>query len=275
MNVRVILVVRTLVVFAMFPALAGCAAGPEALVRGDVPQGDAPSAPVEHEWASPDEAVVRPGILIRTEKRDCVSNFVFIRPDNGAVFIGTTAYCVRDLPLGSAAIVGKETDIAILIYSSWQTMSELGEKDSGAHEYNDFAVFHLDSTPARKTSPALLGIGGPTALADGGALQLGDRVRAFARAPELPSETDWRDGLITGRAGEWALLAHNLPPGSPGTLGGGVIDAEGRAVGVMVNVGVLPNPGANGVARLDRLLSYARDHAGLPVELATAEYNAP
>lgn len=271
MNVQALVVARLLVVLALFPALAGCA-GDEPLQQGVITAGDPPVDEVTPTWASLDEATVRPGMIIETEARDCLSNFLFVRPDNGAVFIGTTANCVRDLPIGSLATVGDDRDglnILVLVYSSWQTMADIGEQDTAAHEYNDFAVFHLDSSAARRANPALLDAPGPSGMVADAGHGLGDRVRTFAPT-DLPPATHWREGVVTGTVGEWALLAHNVLPGAPGTMGGAVIDPEGRAVGVMVNLGVVPNPGANGIARLDTIIDYAREHARLYIELATA-----
>jgi hypothetical protein len=270
-KVSAILVARTLVVVALFPALAGCAtSGGEPLQSGDIEAGDAPLAGITPDWADLELALVRPGMMISTEARDCLANFLFIRPDNGAVFIGTTAYCVRDMPIGTPAIVGEATDIAVLVYSSAQTMSELGETDADALEYNDLALFHLDTTTIRKANPTLPSIGGPRDLSDGAAHDAGTRLRAFARMQELPRETDWREGIVSGQAGDWALLTYSSIPVAPGFTGGAVVDEAGDAVGIVVTLGVVPNPGANAVARLDTMLDYAREQGRMPIELATS-----
>lgn len=274
MKARALLVFRLLVVGALFPALAGCASSDQTLTRADVDDAPAPEA-VAPGWAPVDVATIRPGVPIQTEAGECASNFVFIRPDNTSVFLGTSAYCVRELPVGSLASVGGPDQLAILIYSSWATMAENGEADPGAREYNDFAVFRIDSSSRDQVNPALLQTGGPTALGEPDAYEVGARLRAWAPDPKLPPQLHWREELVTGRAGDWALLAHGPLPGAPGTLGGGVVDEEGRAVGVLVNLGVLPNPGSNGIARLDMLMAYAKEHAKLDMQLATAEYAAP
>lgn len=271
MEVRALHMVRILVIAALFPALAGCAIQDgEALQRGDIQHGDPPTDAIIPDWADEFTALVRPGIIIQTETRNCLSNFLFVRPDNGAVFLGTTAYCVRDMPIGTPAIVGDATDVAILVYNSAQTMADAGETDADALEYNDFALFLLDSRTVRKSNPTLPVVGGPAGLADGRTHATGDRLRAFARSEELPRETDWRQGVVSGRAGEWAILAYEALPVAPGTTGGAVIDDQGNAVGIMVTLGVVPNPGANGVARLDTVLDYTRTKGRIPLELATA-----
>lgn len=266
MTVRVLM--RLLGVLALLPALAGCAAEAEPLDRADLGADAAKAQSPAPRWVAPEDATLRPGTWLHTESGGCPVNFVFARADNGAVFVGTTAYCVRDLPLGAIAFFGEEHDIAVLIYHSFQSMQDVGETDPDALEYNDFAVFHVDRSSTDRVSPALPG-GGPVALADGGAYAVGDRVRMFSPSPRLPNGTEWREGVVSGAAGEWALLTYGVLPSAPGEMGGVVLDPEGRAVGVLVTLGVVPNPGANGVARLDTMMAYAREHAKLPMDLAT------
>lgn len=251
--------------------LAGCVRGPagEPLDRGDAP--DAPPAAVPP-WAAADGAAVKPGVPIRTAKGDCPSNFVFARADNGSVFLGTTAYCVRELPIGALATVGGAQNIAVLVYSSWITMEEIGETDPDAREYNDFAVFYVDSGARAAVSPQLPDVGGPRGEAAGDGIAVGSLVRAHAGSPVTvlgQQPPAWRDAVVTGRAGDWALLVHAAMPAMPGYTGGAVVTPDGKALGIVVNVGVLPDPGSNGVARLDAVLAYARDHAKLDMVVAT------
>lgn len=263
MHLGALLAARLLVVLALFPALAGCATQMEGepLDRADLP----PAPPAPRAWTSRDDAAIRPGALIETEARACPVSFVFVRPDNGAVFVGTTAYCVRELGVGAIGTIGGPQNIALLVYHSMQTMAERGEEDPHALEYNDLAVFHVDRAAARHASPALPE-GGPERLRDGAAPTLGERLRLYS---PVVGETPWRDAIVTGSAGEWALIVHAAPPAVPGELGGAVLDADGEAVGILVSLGVVPNPGANAVARLDTILAYAREHAALPIDLAT------
>lgn len=255
-------------------ALAGCLQQGAPLAQGVV--ADDEVVPPKPEWARLEDATIRPGVAIRTPSGECASNFMFIRPDNTSVYLGTTAYCMRDVPIGALVTVGGPENLAILAYSSWITMEENGESDPDAREYNDFAVIRLDASTRPRAHPAMLVAGGPTGAADAAAVASGDRVRAFTNATTLLApETAWHDAIITGRVGDWALLAHAAPPGTPGALGGGVVTPDGRALGVMVNLGVAPNPGSNGVARLDALMAYAKEHARLDMQLATWETFAP
>ena len=256
-----------LLALLVLPALVGCLGGgpaEEPLQSGD--RAAVPDAGSETRagWASLEDAIVRPGVDIHTPTATCPSNFLFIRPDNTSVFLGTTAYCVRDLPVGALVTVGGPEVLGFLVYSSWQTMEETGEKDPHAREYNDFAVIKVDESYRHLVNPTMLRYGGPAGMAEASKVDLGARVRTYTNDTA-------QEGLVSGKAGEWALLVHGLPPTLPGSMGRGALTADGLALGVVVNLGVAPNPGANGVARLDTLMAYAREHAKLYMELVTAD----
>lgn len=243
---------------------AGCATpAPEPLSRGNenANESAAPTA-----WSDPETAEIRPGMPIHTPKRDCPSNFLFIRPDNSSIFLGSTAYCFRDMPIGTLVTVGGPENIGILIYSSFQTMADKQESDPDALEYNDFAVIKIAEGSRKRTSPSIVDFGGPAGLGKPGDFQVGDRVIARGNA----SLIEWREGVVTGRAGDWALLVHSAIPITPGDMGGAVLGEDGSALGVVVNLGIKPNPGANGVARLDTLMAYAEANAALYMQLEGA-----
>ena len=251
--------------------LVGCLAPDGAPLQKGLAPGAPPAEPGPG-WAPVEKAQIRPGVPIHAPKRDCASNFVFARPDNTSVFLGTTAYCFRDMPVGTLVTVGGPENLGVLVYSSYEAMSEAKEQDPDAAQYNDFAVIRIDSSARDAVHPGILHYGGPTAMADADAVGVGSRVRAYENASaDLPEATAWREGVVTGKAGAWALLVHAALPATPGTMGGPVITADGRAVGVMVNLGAVPNPGANGVARLDRLMAYAESHQRLFMGLVTAD----
>src|SRR5579872_6111666 len=104
-------------------SFAGCASvAPskgETLRHGVITAG-AKLAPPSPGWADVADAKIRPGVMIHTPKGDCPSNFVFTKTDNTSVFIGTTAYCVREMHVGSVAPIGTNDTIGVLIYSSFE-----------------------------------------------------------------------------------------------------------------------------------------------------------
>lgn len=258
--------VLLLAVFAS-PLFVGCLGAGERgdpLTRGDVA---APEEPVKT-WASLEEAIVRPGALIHTPTGTCPSNFLFIRPDNTSVFLGTTAHCVRDVPVGGLVTVGGHEVLGFVAYSSYETMAQRNESDPFMLEYNDFAVVKIDESYRKFVNPTMLHYGGPAGMADAAAVGMGALVKTYG------NETG-QTGVVTGRAGDWAFLVHNAPPTIPGGMGRGALTPDGKALGVVVNLGVMPNPGANGIARLDTLMTYARDNAKLYMDLVTADLVAP
>jgi hypothetical protein len=256
-----------LLAIALAILLAGCASpAGESLARGRIVPG-ATLAPQDPGWSPIEQAKIRPGVMVHTEARDCPTNFVFVRPDNTSVFIGTSAYCVREMHVGSVASVGTNDTIGVLIYSSFITMDEIGEPDTDARQFNDFAVFRIDDQDRKWVHPAMLPVGGPVGPAAFSSLGVGARVRTFVNLDDgAPDASHVREGIIGATAGNWAYLVYGAPA-IPGQMGAGVVTPEGGAVGVMVSLGVSPNPGANGVARLDTLLSYAKENAKLDMTL--------
>lgn len=257
-------VVRTplLLAAALALLLAGCVdgVGPQALDTGVLAPGDGRA---QADWPAAEDALIRPGVMIRTPNGDCPSSFMFARPDNGSLFLATTAACVYGLPVGTVATIVDDMHLALLVYNSWQTMAEIGERDDHTLDYNDFAVFYIDSASRSDAHPARLGLGGPTGMADPASLAAGDVLRSYR-----PGATS--DAVVTTTAGDWAFLVYGLPPALPGQMGGAVLTPEGEAVGVEVNLGVTTIPGANGVARLDTMMAYAAKHAKLDMVLLTA-----
>jgi hypothetical protein len=254
------------------PALVGCVASQEPLQKGVTKAGPHVNDHDEPPYAPVGEAAIRPGVSIHTPKRDCASNFLFAKTDNSSLFLGTTANCFRDMPVGTFVTVGGKENRGMLVYSSWESMEELKEKDADAREYNDFAVVRVDPDVRAKVNPAILHYGGPTGMADPTAQGVGTRVKSYVNASaDLPEPSAWREGVVTGRVGAWALLVHSVLPATPGGMGGPVLTTRGEALGVIVNVGVLPNPGANGVARLDALMAYALAHANLDMHILTSD----
>lgn len=250
--------------------LAGCASdAPKAPAAGEaIRYGDAATDAVG--WAPLESAKIRPGMMIHTAQRDCPSNFLFARPDNTSVFLGTSAYCVREMRVGGiASIAGVEESILVLVYSSYQTMAEINDQNPTTNEYNDFAVFKVDESVRKWVNPTLLRYGGPVALAPH--LATGERVRTYAPlADGLPDDAHQREGVVGGEIGEWAYLAYGVPA-LPGAMGSGAVTSDGKAVGIVVNLGVAPNPGSNAIARLDKAMAYAKEHAKLDMALVTSD----
>jgi hypothetical protein len=272
---RVVRGAVSLVLLLLLPLGAGCLGGAAPLSPGKG-AGEALTEGVTTDpgWPALEEATIRPGTLVRALQRDCLSNFVFTRPDNTSVFLGVTSYCVEGMLVGEYVVLdpGRTDAPAMLVYNSMATMVERGESDPHMLEYNDFAVVRVEPAFRHLVHPAMLGLGGPAGPADAAGVAMGDTLLTYAPPadilPDVPALAV-RQSVVTGRAGDWALLTYGAPPGIPGRLGTGVLTPEGAAIGIVVTLGVVPDPGANAVARLDTLMAYAREHANLQMDLST------
>ena len=187
---------------------------------------------------------VRPGAIVNSEAGQCTMNFLFTGSD-GSRYIGTAGHCILgDSPIGGD--VGEE---------SWAagTGPEATDGDGnriGEFAYavlqdpKDFALIRLDS--GVEASPQMCHFGGPNGLNSdltssptvlqhfGNGIGIGSVLPA--RTHVALSMPDPDHVFATGGA-------------LPGDSGSGVISSDGRAVGVLVTVGI--HTGSLGTGGLD------------------------
>ena len=222
-------------------------------------------------------ATVHPGVLLVTDGKGCTANFVFTDAA-GHFYLGQAAHCASRgepdefdgctdpvLPLGTEVRVVKAEMTGTLAYSSWATMQAVGESDEDSCRHNDFALVRLPDSAVGTLNPSVPVFGGPTALSPGTA-GTGDLAFSYGNSPlrygieELSPKT----GAIFKRTDEdWTFLIYFLTPVIPGDSGSGVLDEQGRALGVASSLIVLPHPGSNGVVNLAKALAYAQQHSGI------------
>lgn len=235
-------------------------------------------------WAPAATASIHPGVVTTTGNGACTSNFVFY--DATEVYIGQAAHCSLasanplavtqpdgclspSLPVGTPVQVEGASKPGIMVYNSWITMQQAGEKDPNTCAYNDFALVRLDPADRGRVNPSIPRWGGPTGLAI--RTSPGDKVLSYGASPLLLGISDLapRQGISRGRTGGgWSHTVYTLTPGIPGDSGSGFIDAQGRAFGVLSTLGLLPDPLSNGVGDLAREFGYMRVNTGLKVTLA-------
>lgn len=246
--------------------------------------------PGVHTWAAPDAATIRPGVRIVSSAGQCTSNFIFTSPDNATVYIGVAAHCVNNttdatgtatsgcdkantpMKPGTEVQVSGASAPGKLVYTSWGTMQAGQEANADACDYNDFAVIQLNATDAAKANPAMLWYGGPTGMAATTEIQAQMRVLTFGNSDLRlgVAASQHKEGYIVSTgAGGWTTTIYTAPPGVEGDSGSAVILADGRAVGDLVTGELAPLVGASGVSTLQPELTYARNHAGLELRLAT------
>lgn len=232
-------------------------------------------------WAPEASATVKPGVMTFTEGGQCTANFVF---DDGVdVYIGQAAHCAGTggntetngceagtLPLGTPVEVDGASRPGVLAYSSWVTMQEKGETNDDICQYNDFALVRLDPADHGKVNPTIPYWGGPVGL--GSATSTLEKVYSYGNSslrlglsPLSPKE----GYSVADGGGGWTHTVYTLTPGIPGDSGSAFLDSQGRAIGVLSTVAVLPLPLSNNVSDLSRALDYMRANTGFDaVQLA-------
>lgn len=261
--------------------LAGCVGASETPNEVAV---DEPAPASALAWPEPETAPIRPGAQFGrwaptervADNGACTTNFVFTGPDHATLYIGTAAHCVERLALGDEAWIAGRAARATLAYSSWLAMEEAGEgkPSSSAPHPNDFALLEIAAKDRTLVHPALLGWGGPTGIAVSDEVAAGDGLLAYGNSSFKPDDARLRvlQGALLRHKDEFDARGKFDLPFIPADSGSPVLTADGLAFGVLVTLATNAEdpPGANGIAKLDRLLAYAAAHGAPPVQLATA-----
>ncbi|MGB0652611.1 MAG: serine protease [Thermoplasmatota archaeon] len=277
---------------------------PQSLEQGASSEG--PVGPdSQRAWAAPEDATIRPGVRIYAPESPgpiiedidgaCTSNFIFTDPNGTNVYIGFAAHCDQSLspsddclhgngalprPIGSPVRVEGASQPATIAYSSWGTMMAVNETDPETCDRNDFAVALLHPDDVAAVSPAMIYFGGPVGLPTEDP-EIGTSIVTFGNTPLRPGpeELDRKEGSIVAQESSgWTHYVRLNTPGVSGDSGSGVLSADGLAVGALVAVVPIDDPDGqistetaltNLVVDLRMALDYAREHAGLELELAT------
>ncbi len=231
-------------------------------------------------WASVDVATIRPGVQTVTAGAQCTANFVFF--DDRHVYLGQAAHCAGTddatatdgctagtLPLGTRVRIEGASRRGRLVYSSWITMQQRGETNGGLCGFNDFALVRINKRDRSRVNPTIPFWGGPSGLAKGSAV--GDVVHGYGNSIVWMGIDQLRpkQGLVLGRSG--GGRSHNVltfTPGVPGDSGSAYLDENGKALGVLSTLEILPRAGTNNVTDLRKALRYLRRHTDLRVKLA-------
>ncbi len=241
-------------------------------------------------WAPAGQATVHPGVLTDTQGGRCTANFVFYNSTD--VFIGEAAHCAgtdgptqtsgcgaASKPLGTPVTIAGASKPGTLVYSSWITMTQRGEKDSNACDFNDFALVKIDPADVGKVNPSVPFFGGPTGIATTTPTAVGDRVLTYGNSPLRAGLTPLspKTGFSLGDKGDgWSHSCYTLSPGVPGDSGSAFMTNDGKALGVLSSLVLLPLAASNGVGDLSRELDYANAHGGLgtvSLALGTTPFN--
>ncbi|MGH3943249.1 MAG: serine protease [Pseudonocardiaceae bacterium] len=227
-------------------------------------------------WAQAGQATVHPGVQLDTEGGQCTANFVFHNDTD--VFIGQAAHCAgtgsptetsgctsSSKPLGTPVTIAGASKPGTLAYSSWITMVERGEQDSNACAFNDFALVKVDPADRDKVNPSVPIFGGPTGIATE-PTAFGDLLVSYGNSSLRGGLTQLspKTGISLGDQGDgWSHSCFTLTPGIPGDSGSGFMTGEGKALGVLSTLVLLPVAGSNEVGDLSRELNYLNAHGDL------------
>jgi hypothetical protein len=273
-------------------SVLGVAAVAAVALAGTAPSTAAAAPTAAPTWAPAATATVHPGVVTGTAGGQCTSNFVFTGGD-GTVYLGQAAHCAgtgaatetngctaASRPLGTPVAIEGASKPGTLVYSSWRTMQARGETDPDVCAFNDLALVRVDPADVGRVNPSVPYWGGPTGLGTG-TTALGDTVLSFGSSPLRGgiSALSPKLGASLGDAGNgWSHTVLTLTPGVPGDSGSAFLDGNGRAVGVLSTLALLPLPGSNGVGDLPRELAYAQQTggiAGLQLTLGTEPFRRP
>jgi hypothetical protein len=216
---------------------------------------------------------VRPGAIVRSDAGQCTFNFLFTGSD-GRRYIGTAGHCILgDSPIGGD--VGEQ---------SWAPGTGPVARDAqnqriGEFAYailqdpKDFALIRLDDAVA--ASPQMCHFGGPTGINSdqpSSPVVLNHFGNGIGVGTALPA----RSAVAIGMPDPDHVYAEGVVV--PGDSGSGIQSADGRAVGVIVTVGLHlagfgtdgVDAGTMGVTRLAPQVARAQQVLGISLTLQTA-----
>ena len=248
-----------------------------ASVLGLAPTG--PTATAASRWAPASTATIHPGVQLVTDGSQCTANFVFLRGTE--VLLGMAAHCAstggpsdtngcttRSLPLGTKVTIGGATRPGVLVYSSWLTMQRSRERRLSVCLNNDLALVRINTADVRRVNPSIPHWGGPGGLNTTG-LPNGTKVYSYGNSNLRGGITvlSPKDGTSLGTdEGGRSHPVYTVTPGIPGDSGSALLDAQGRAAGVLSTVALAPFPASNRFSDLSRSLTYAANR-GFTVQL--------
>jgi len=286
---------RTIVaVTAVVIALLGCGSGKDHAAPGDALSLGLPGTSTPANWTlsgvpcaliPPADAAaplgtgtcpgVRPGAIVRSDVGQCTLNFLFLGSD-GSRYIGTAGHCI----LGTSPIGGDVGEM------SWAPGTGPVARDAAGNpigefayailqDPKDFSLIRLD--PLIEASAAMCHFGGPTAAND-------DRpgltepvvLNWFGNGVGVGAVLPARSAVAAGMPSPDHVFAQGAA--APGDSGSGVISSDGRAVGVLVTVGVHTasvdsdglDAGMIGMTRLTPQVERAQQVLGVDLALQTA-----
>jgi hypothetical protein len=226
-------------------------------------------------WAPASSAAVHPGVQTVTDGGQCTANFIYY-DGSGNEYIGQAAHCSGtdgntatdgcssgSLPTGTPVQVDGASRPGTMVYNSWLTMQQLGEKDADTCAYNDLALVKLDPADYGKVNPSVPFWGGPTGVGPGAA---GENTYTYGNSSlrgGVTALSPKQGKILNVNANGWSYDVYTVTPGIPGDSGSAFLNATGQAMGVLSTVQLAPLAGSNGVGDVGKELAYAQAHSGI------------
>jgi hypothetical protein len=218
---------------------------------------------------------IRPGGVLHSDIGQCTMNFLFEAPDHER-FIGTAGHCI----LGEGPVADRAGE------KMWAKGQGPVAKDDTGHRFGefayavlqdpkDFALIRLDQ--GVESSPEMCDFGGPTGINDD---ITGDPtvLEYFGNGVGIGQALPARSAVALGLPNADHVYAAGLA--LPGDSGSAVISEDGRAVGVLVTVGVHgfgidENGGIDfgtvGITRIAPQVARASQALGIKLTMLTAK----
>ena len=217
---------------------------------------------------------VRPGGRVQSKVGFCTFNFLFRSPD-GQRYMGTAGHCILGM---TEPPPGQTSEL------TWAPGAGPEAKDAGGvrigefvyailEDPKDFALIRLD--PGVEASPEMCHFGGPTGL-NGDETPDIVELEYYGLGVGVGTVLPARSAVAAGLPDPDHVYAFGAA--LPGDSGSGVISSDGRAVGVLVSVGIHGlgiyengiDFGTIGITRLGPQLARAQEKLHTALELVTA-----
>ncbi|HZR81647.1 MAG TPA: hypothetical protein VFD92_11165 [Candidatus Binatia bacterium] len=216
---------------------------------------------------------IRPGAIVNSDVGQCTFNFVFDGSD-GATYIGTAGHCI----LGDSPIGG---DVGEMEWAPGTGPEARDANDARIGEFayailqdpKDFSLIRLD--PGVAADAQVCHFGGPTGI---NADQPSDAVvlHHYGNGVAIGTVLPARSAVAIGMPDPDHVFADGVA--LPGDSGSGVISDDGRAVGVLVTIGIHTasigtsgvDAGVIGITRIEPQVARAGAVLGIGLDLAVA-----
>ncbi|ANY07048.1 hypothetical protein [Pseudonocardia sp. HH130630-07] len=241
--------------------------------------GAAPAAPAPSVVAT-GPAAFGPGVVTETAGAGlCTAGFVLTAGDR--TFLAQAAHCggtggetetdgctSAAVPLNTPVTVRGtgRTVTGTLAWSSWNTMQARDETDPDTCAYNDLALVEIPRAEAAAVGAAVPFFGGPSGIRTD-PLPAGSTVFGLANPPGPGGvrAVGPRAGAVAGEVGGgWGHAVYTMEPGVAGESGSPLLDADGRAVGVLSSLSSTDDRPSTEYTDLGRALEYAARTDGPP-----------